>query len=353
MDELRTFFRSLAALRLSDAGRHDAALAALGSARSSLGPILSFRAQVPAENLAGDAGDALEGWRLYYSARYASAVPKLVRGVSSGLPWIEAWCALGLSKVATDTGRWRTAAGWCSVATALARRYELLELMAEISGARGEVLLRAGRPVPAAEAFSLDLSLLPVGSRFRGRVLCYRAHAFARLGEAGWPAAELAYRVAAHTPGEATAGYARAGLALLGAASGRPSLVEEACRPPVEPNPIAEYWCRVAQARVASSAGAPASELLLEAGRRLPSEYPYERRWLSALGASMGAPSSVELPADPADLSPEVPAPEDSVTWRQVTSFDRGADDDTLPDQGFGDGWLEGDLWVARERFMP
>lgn len=301
--------------------------------------------------------EALKGWGCYYRGRYAEAAALLRAGVEqSGASSIPAWCALGLAKVATDVGYLQRAVDWTSLAGALAREAENIDLVAQAAGARGEVFLRAGFAKDAAVAFSFDQALLPPGSSFRGRLLCYRAHALSRLGLPAWPAAEFAYRVAIHTPGEQTDGYACAGLALLGArwsalSPSRSALTVEASALCPPTHRLGSAWCAIAVARVEVLRGVSPEEHLRRAWDAFPDEYPFERVWVGMLAASLGVAlpirAAVALPA------PKIDSPTTTTLWARVTVFDRPGACVGLPDQGFAAVATDVDLWALRDRFMP
>lgn len=337
---MKTPWATLAAWQASMVARHDDALRWAAEADRDLAAVLAQAAgrQGPPP---GDArvANALAGWQAYYRGAYHEALDGFRAAVdASGEPdWPLAWAALGIAKVATDAMSWPCALAWCALASALARAGELTDLLAACAGARGEILLRSGDPLGAAQAFAEDLALLPPGSRYAGRVRCYLAHAWSRMGQHGQRAALVAYRLAAHTPGEeATRDHAAAGLALLGVRSGQPALVEEALS--WQPRGLGACWCWVAKARLAA---APASALA-QAWQHLPPPYRAERRWLRRWAASLG----VALPAPaPDEETPPLALPSACDRWQCLGPVDAAP---SLPPRSEPD-----DPWLARDAFMP
>jgi len=154
-----------------------------------------------------------QAWERYSKAQYGESATiafKLLRSTDS--PFLEAHASLVLAKVCSDCGYFESAANYASFCMNLSRKHEMTELMASASGTLGEVYLRAGNPLLALEMFELDDALLPVGSKWKGRVLCYKAHAYSRLH--AHQAARLAYRDAEFRPGENSRLYVLAGLVL-------------------------------------------------------------------------------------------------------------------------------------------
>lgn len=362
MSDLQRFFARTNAMSLGQSGRFKEAISSLDS-DDDLVQLLCFMHGRELTSSSGNFADAMTGWRAYFRAAYADAAAHFASGLDEDFPWLFAWSALGLAKVATDTGHLATAIRWASSAAAVARHFECLDLLSEISGARGEIYLRAGRPMLASEAFALDLALLPAGSRYRGRVLCYTAHAHVRMGCAAWPLAEAAYRIAAHTPGEHTDPFALAGLALLGAEwasleRGRSALVDEALHA-LGPTPavhVGSAWIHVARARVAFLRHETPDPWCSTALALFPPEHPFERRWLTEWARGMSVPLADAGAATAAAAdTPRFP------TWRahrraRPTAFDSHEADETLPEDAFATGTTlpsAEESWRARLRFMP
>ncbi|MBI4028445.1 MAG: hypothetical protein HY360_25895 [Verrucomicrobia bacterium] len=350
-------FLAITALRMAEVQRHEEALALLDGRHVALEAYIRTRNRNLQSAPPGPMGDAIEGWTHYYSARYASAAEAFARSVACGEPWIESWSALGLAKCGTDAGFLKRAADWCALAAAIARRFELQELMAAAIGALGEILLRGEQPREAAEAFTLDLALLPPGAAYRGRVLCYRAHAWSRLGPGAQAAAEMAYRIAAHTPGEETDRYALAGLALLGAESGKSNLVDQALADTPRGPHLGRAVCLIARTRLAFRRSESSETWFRDAWADLPSEYVFERRWLQAWSAALGhsliaADSSI----DTNFVAPAIGSADAHPRWPLVCAFDRMADTDDLYDRGFDAvAWAPDpeSCWTQRSFFMP
>ncbi|MBL1266008.1 hypothetical protein [Candidatus Methylomicrobium oryzae] len=127
------------------------------------------------------------GWRAYYIGDYCRAAEHFL------LAWqtVNADCcltrqadvALGLGKVYTRTGHWRTAREWLLTSLALGRQQNRLFDIVQGYGALGELLLRSGHPQAAFTCLSNAYHLLPPGSGQRPRQLNYLASALLRCGE--------------------------------------------------------------------------------------------------------------------------------------------------------------------------
>jgi len=276
---------TIAAWNLAEAGRWDDALEAARQDPELL-EVLFLRKGQPA----AEAGSVVLGWQSYYRGRYREALKAFLEGTEEQEDgWLKAWSQLGVAKVASDSGWWVAALDWCALSWLTASRNEHLDLMAQAAGARGEVLLRAGRPVDAAASFAEDIALLGPGNRYAGRVRCYEAHAWSRLGNTGEKAATLAYRLAMHSVGEGvTAAYAAAGLALMAARSGDSSRLQSVERNGLQGMP--KFWTLVAKARCASGVEV-LSATLSEAVETLPPEYFAEHWWFAGWSRALGAPT--------------------------------------------------------------
>lgn len=343
--------RTLTAWRLAEAGRWDEAMDTAAPDRS-LHALLGQRAfrPVPADD------SAVLGWQSYYQGRYREALGHFlaVENADAG-GWRHTWSRLGIAKVASDAGWWRVALAWCSSAWTAAAAEEHLDLLAQIAGARGEILLRAGRPLEAAAAFAEDRALLPPGSRYHGRVRCYEAHAWSRMGANGRAAAALAYRLALHSPGEsATAAFAAAGLALLAAREDAGLRDEPPWNDPGEGLP--GFWILVVRAHATTSPGPP-GVLLDQAAAVLPVIHYAEHWWLDGWRRALGAPGPE--PVDPREVFPgSIPPP--PAQARSLVEEPVGPDD--VPDAPW---WPDGAVrsaqspadpcqwWRLRDCFMP
>jgi hypothetical protein len=342
-----TWQEVLAAWRLAEAGRWVEAMD-VARACGDLSAVLAQRARHPGP----DVYPVLAGWRAYYKAEYQSALAAFLDQLSTSEAggWLTAWATLGVAKIASDCGRWRTALNWCACAWRCAAKGEHVDLLAQVAGTRGEVLLRAGMASESAAAFAEDLALLPAGSRYRGRVRCYQAHAYARLGPQGEKAAQLAYRLAIHSPGETdTASFATAGLALLAARMRNPAILEETRAR--ELRGLARFWSAVAAARISNDEG-DRKHHIAEAASSLPQFYFAERWWLAGWTAAWGihvfdAPTlhktlGFELPTAPVIPMTRVedPVPADEIEdapWWGISPI--------LKDP---EAW-----WGIRDAFMP
>ena len=338
--------KSIAAWNLAEAGRWDAALAAAND-NPGLVSVLSQRSGTwtQAEE------PAIRGWQMYYKGNYRAALQELEAGSShENDGWLRAWSQLGIAKIASDSGRWRVALDWCAVAWRESSKNEHLDLMAQVAGARGEVLVRAGRPIEAASAFAEDQALLGPGNRYRGRLRCYQAHAWSRSGPNGEKAAILAYRLAMHSVGEdITSAYAAAGLALLAARTNDCARLQAVQSGAFVGMP--GFWVLVAAAHLATNSDSR-SAFLRKAADTLPREYFAEHWWLAgwsrALGCQVSNPpilaecfpthvpealhgkfTLVERPVEGMDVS-------DAPWWGQEPAID----DDNA--------W-----WAIRDSFMP
>jgi tetratricopeptide (TPR) repeat protein len=271
------------AMQLLNAGRYREAIELLPADLPGLQSFIKLQSREAVNPPAGAFGDLVRGWTKYYKADYPAAYREFSGAEQSSVSWLKSFAWLGKGKVCTDLGFFADAARWCSNASCLGRQFEHNDLVAAANGARGEILLRSGHPRLAAEAFSLDMGLLSAGDRFRGRVLCYQAHAYRRLGS--YSAAKLAYRTSAQEPGEQTAPYAYAGLAMLGAEDGDVRLIDEAigyaeslCQDRRVHPSIA--WIYLSKARFLQCQGESPIELLSSAKTSLPAQYVFEHRWL-------------------------------------------------------------------------
>jgi len=276
--------RAITAMRLLSTGRHHDAAAWLQSELTGLQAFVSLQAGLEIDPPEGPLGDAIRGWGNYYKANYPVAFEDFSNAESTIIPWLKAYAWLGKAKVCTDLGFFADAAQWCCNASCLARQFELDEWVAAAQGALGEILLRTGYPRLATEAFSLDMALLPASDRFRGRVMCYQAHAYRRLG--AYSAANLAYRTSSQQPGEQTAPYAYAGLAMLGAETDDAELVDEAIRFATSLHNNSRMhtsiaWIYIAKSRLAERRSEYAGHWLVHAKNFLPAEYVFEHCWLA------------------------------------------------------------------------
>lgn len=328
---------NIAALRLSESGAFTEALDLAQD--PSLRELLAFRArQIPSTS-----EPAILGWREYFRAAYRNAVSHFVNQTGSG--WLKAWAELGIAKAASDCGFWKAALEWCAKAWLTASAGEHLDLLAEISGARGEILLRAGRPTRAAAAFSEDLAFLTPGSRYAGRVRCYLAHAWSRMGPEGQRAARLFYRLASHSQGEPdTRPFAVCGLALL------ETRVGGECRkdkiPQMSEPGLPAFWIKICQTK-GEEPGSLREHLAAETEALLPAEYHAERWWLSGW---LGRPDSSTLSA--LDIRDVLPVPPPTFTRVEMPDLETDIPDapwwrpQEWPDSP--EGW-----WKLRDHFMP
>lgn len=162
-----------------------------------------------------------KSWQAYSRADYATAA-NIAAEVSADVEnaFVIGYAELALAKTCSDCGYFDKARSYASNALNIAKDNEFMELMAAASGALGEIHLRGGHPLTALEMFELDENLLCLGSKWKGRVLCYKAHAYSRLNCD--LAARMAYRDAEYRPGEASRLYVLAGLAIHAQISGSP-----------------------------------------------------------------------------------------------------------------------------------
>jgi tetratricopeptide (TPR) repeat protein len=335
----------LAAWNLAEAGRWDAALEA-----SRHEPKLLDVLQLRKGQVVEGAGLAVLGWQSYYQGRYKEALKAFLEAVDSeNGGWLMTWAQLGVAKVASDSGWWSAALDWCATAWLSASKNEHLDLLAQVAGARGEVLLRAGRPLEAAASFAEDLALLGPGNRYAGRVRCYQAHAWSRLGKTGRKAAALAYRLAMHSVGEmGTAAYASAGMALLAARTGNKAQLQTLERDSLQGLP--RFWTFIAEARLAG--GAINAPMIANAESALPLEYHAERWWLAgwsrALGAEGAAPPKLgnhfpsSIPPAGLGLTTLVEMPGANIEIGNAPWWGE------TPTEDDSDAW-----WLIRDCFMP
>lgn len=295
--------QAMTAIRLVSAGRYREANALLPADLPGLQSFIKLQSGDVVSPPSGAFGDLVRGWTSYYQADYRVAFEQFSKAERSSVPWLKASAWIGKGKVCTDLGFFADAARWCGDASCLARQFEHDDLVATANGARGEILLRSGQPRLAAEAFSLDMGLLQPSDRFRGRVMCYQAHAYRRLG--AYSAAKLAYRTSAQQPGETTAPYAYAGLAMLGAETDDAGLIDEAIRHAESFHRDARVhacigWMYIAKARFSHRQGDLTDDLLSRAKATLPAEYVFEHSWLdhwAAIVNKQGRPGSDRITA--------------------------------------------------------
>lgn len=333
----------LTAWKLAEAGRWAEAMAHCEPG-TTFGDLIAFQARQPCELKL----PVLSGWAAYHQADYATALKEFYRQDGDG--WLKSWAELGLAKVASDCGRWRLGLLWCALAWRTASEGEHLDLLAQISGARGEILLRAGRASDAASAFTEDLGLLTPGNRYHGRVWCYQSHAWSRMGPDGVAAAKLAYRLSIHSPAEsATNSFAVAGLALLGVRLQDPTLLSEITQFSQEGLP--GFWIAISQARLAATPD-EFQQFQQEACSKLPPFYFAERWWLSgwingvcrereAVKNLTSAATSFPTPAPRKWTAVELP-----VGSEDVSDAPWLLEPESWPQDS--DGW-----WSIRDVFMP
>lgn len=294
----------------------------------------------------------MAGWQSYYRGDYRTALESFNRYLNSPSAsfWSIGFTELGMAKIASDCGRWQAGLDWCAKAWNSASNGEYNDLFPQIAGARGEILLRAGRAGDAAAAFSEDYGLLPAGSTFRGRVRCYQAHCWSRLGSNGTDAALLAYRIAIHSPGEPeTSAFAAAGLALLAARIGNRALMEETNG--IELTGIMAYWKAVATARLSTDEN-ERTALIQQAAASLPTYYFAERWWFAGWTESQGI-SLIETPDLATVLGVSIP-PILPSKWTGVEAPLSSLEITDAP------WWKTGlqpvtadDWWALRDAFMP
>ncbi len=361
---------SVIIMRLVEAGRFKDASELLAGHWPELKALISYRWK----REIGDAYDqvsasmagVLRGWKSYYRAEYAEAAGHFRKALESERPWIRAWAAIGMAKAATDTGFLKSASEWCILASALARHYEMGEHHSAAAGALGEVLLRGFYNAEALAAFDMDLALLPVGAYYRGRILCYRAHAYSRLGPECRCAAEVAYRLAVHTPAERTDAYALAGVCLMAVEYGDVEFFNDSLQrlesvPSPELSP-AHAWGRVCKARMVQldKCGGNLDSLCRAAYNTFPPEYHFERiwtlKWSGSLGIQIAPEQMPESSDDKTRFNPEIPSATGYPDWGLVTAFDLAGAECDLLDTGFtAHNWGEAtqEIWQERRRFMP
>ena len=342
----RDWQQNIAAWQLAEAGRW---AEALESARAdpNLFTVLSQRSG----KSVASGEPVIVGWQHYYRGEYASALDAFWEAIHTGhRGWLIAWAMLGIAKVASDSGWWKVSLEWCAAAWQMASLDEHIDLLAQIAGARGEILLRAGLPARAAAAFAEDRALLGPGNRYHGRIRCYEAHAWARMGANGRRAAALAYRLALHSAGEmSTAAYAAAGLALLSARNGEIGAVEGEYRS--APDGLPRFWVLISQARTTTDQDARLV-LLEQAAIILPHIYYAEHWWLAGWSRAMGGKVSPVV-----DLTSVFPQSIPQVAERNWTpvEFPLAGHEignapwwDAVPQDGHPEAW-----WNLRDCFMP
>ncbi len=348
--------QAMTAMRLLNAGRYRDANELLPADLPGLQSFIKLQSREAVDPPCGAFGDLVRGWKRYYKAEYPEAFEEFSSAETSSVSWLKANAWIGKGKVCTDLGFFADAARWCSNASCLARLFEHDDLVAAANGARGEILLRSGHPRLAAEAFSLDIGLLPASDRFRGRVMCYQAHAYRRLG--AYSAAKLAYRTSAQQPGEQTAPYAYAGLAMLGAETDDAGLIDEAIRYAesfyqdgrIHPS---VGWMYLAKARFSQSHGNSPSDLLSRAKASLPDEYAFEHSWLDHWAALV---NQQEMPVSDRTIELRQFRPEAALDrLLSGCGFDSELVEYDLSNEGIASaGWAKDvdQLWAQRSFFL-
>jgi hypothetical protein len=355
------FFNLLENLRLSRAGRHNE------SWKQSDPNLLWFRDYLQhidpetSKNLhpSGQSplSQTIRAWKFYFKSDYEAATKAFQRLATGTNTWTKIWAMIGVGKCLTDCLQFRSASQWLVMAAASSRHSEHLDLMGQAYGALGEVLLRAGCPSPALEAFHLDEQLLPSGNRYKGRVACYKAHAYSRIKGAE-DVALFGYQMAAHIPGEATDHYVLGGLALLSLTSGRDYLLKEALLAIKNPKPHSGTgWVKTAQAYKQFKNHADITELLKDAYDSFPKIHHLERRWLKHFSRALG----VRIGDEPEESHRFIFPVEDALNhpdYKLITDFDTSFIDDIKLQNHNTDGDLFCDdnidqCWKQREVFMP
>jgi|GEM_PF-3558678 hypothetical protein len=354
------FFTTLEKLRLSQAGKGVRQSLNTDPEPLWLQDLLAYSSPLTPKNWKPVGETAISklilAWKSYFNADYAAGARTFLKFTQEPNSWTRAWAIIGLAKCLTDSLQFKNAADWLLIACAIGRRSEHKDLMARAFGAIGEVLLRSGLPQRALDAFLFDEQLLPYGDRYKGRVMCYKAHAYSRISGAV-DTANYAYQLAAHIPGEKTSGYALGGLALLGVNSGRKQLLKEATAGPIEPgkHPGAG-WITTAQAYQKFQDGENPREYLKSAYDSFPEVHRLERRWLISFSIALGYPLH-EVPGDALNLSLDVPGPADHRDCRHITRFEESFVHGELIDYMIDDDLFSSNdhstCWKQREVFMP
>ncbi len=356
MDDM-TVLKALTGLRLSTVGRHAESLDWLAPELLGLKAFVSQQGRIETKPPHGPLGDLVRGWSFYYQSQYTHAFENFDNATDVDVPWVQAFAMLGKGKVCTDLGFFADAARWCANSSCIARRFEHDDLVAAAHGARGEILLRTGHPRLAIEAYTLDMALLAASDRYRGRVMCYQAHAYSRLG--AFSAAKLAYRTSAQQPGENTAPYVYAGLALLGAESDDFGLVDEAVRYAEDmPTNLRDHpgvsWIYTARSRVALTRGEDALNWCKLAQKFMPAGYLFEHQWLTHWLVAVGGRSESASFEHP--LQPELRSVSHSQQSQQGSEFDCDPIEANLFNEGLAKIlWSNSreTLWTQRRYFVP
>jgi hypothetical protein len=305
----------------------------------------------------------VSGWHHYFRGSYSAALDAFEQAEGGSGDW-ESWRALGLGKVASDLGYWRTAAGWLRRSASLAFRENDMRRLAEASGALGEVLLRAGHPREALDLFAFDRALLPAGSSQHGRLRNYQAFALGRIKmcEATAEAALWESFYAAADRDSVSASFALAGLSMLSVRYQNWPLLDRVLRAksPHSPDtdtataPIAaalpSAFLFVAQAAQAARGEQPdeaeARRLLLRAIDSLTPEYPVEILWVKqrlqpASAAEWSEVLARRAPAPPPDGEPAALL----TNWLDKVEIADGCAFDPLAKEG-------ADCWDGLKLFM-
>ena len=134
-----------------------------------------------------------EGWRDYFQGRYSDAHGRFQASIESNEWHQYAYdAALGMAKVYTRSGHWRSAQQWTLYYLSLARAQRDDFGLTKGYGALAEIYLRANQPQAALACFQIANQLMPLGQGQLDKQYNFIASALMRNGE--WLRAETLLR---------------------------------------------------------------------------------------------------------------------------------------------------------------
>lgn len=283
------------------------------------------------------------GWRDYYNGQLRSAANRLhdaLQGFDNAPENQHLLCnaCLGLGKVYTRTGHWKTARAWLLFALERARHADRQFDILRGYGALGELLLRTGHTKAAHACISTSYHLLPPGKGQQAKQLNYLATTLMRSKE--YLRAEsllMSARLMARDSDDETSQlHALARLQFMRwdkhGADGGHILDELSKTLPARPTPVAAGFIYLGQALRAwptdiLSSRANVRSALQRAGEHFGPALPMESAWVSQLQKQLdgGSLSLSETVYDCLSLTPYWPPTSTAVldrTWQQLPIID-------------------------------
>ena len=293
--------------------------------------------------------------KLARKEEHCRAIAALEGTIQEKNPWIVGNAAIRIGSSFSSLGIFAKAMEWASLAIAIGREIEDSSLLAYAFGLRGQILLRAGFPTRAFEAFSTDLAILQPGSPRRGTVLCFLAICLTAMGDPMAGPAEMGFRLAAnHSSDRALQGFAWSCLAFHGASLGKATTVEEATsKVDLAPTPSNLFRLHIAKSLVAN--GLENKRETLEAALKAANGCSLRTVWIKKWSAcqkiflsevSTGIKERIQVPTFEA---------RNSNCWPWVTPFDHFPDINRLPEDAYSlimEAESDRDIWRWRSLFL-